>query len=327
MPKDFKPTPVPDFNKLTDEQLATLMLSMKSQKLRQESQRRLLRMKVSGPVLATLSAAAADQKLELASRVAAIFFLQLHLGTASHPYLMQCGKNDPTILPWILRALTNDERQLRDLPVEYFMTAMKSADARTRREGMIGFARLNDLKNAAAIAPLLGDEDAVIAHTAARILAQLKASSVCLAVLESNAASPAMRTGAARALAMMHEKDVVDGLIALLKRETAPERRADLLVALCRLYHEEAPWKGESWGTRPDTRGPYYHPVAWAETPKIAAALEAALKSAGAAELVFLGETMAKNRVKIGDPARPTHRTGEGRSESAAGASRSVGES
>ncbi|CAN5352418.1 hypothetical protein BH11PLA2_BH11PLA2_31570 [soil metagenome] len=302
VPTDWKPAVVPDFAKLTSEQLAALMIETKSQKIRQECQRRLLRSKVGGKALATMIAAVADHKLELSTRVAAIFFLQQQDGALSHNDLKQCGVKDPSILPWILRALTNDERHLKSLSADDFFNALKSPDARTRREALIGFTRLGDSKYAMVLTPLLGDEDPVIAHTAVRALAQLQAVDLCLAMLGSPNVSTPVRTGAARAIAMIHGTKAVDGLIELLKNETGPERRYDLLAALCRLYHKEGVWKGDSWGTRPDTRGPYYQPVTWEESAKIAKLLEEDLAKCNATELVFLGETMTINRIKLGDP-------------------------
>ena len=53
-----------------------------------------------------------------------------------------------------------------------------------------------------------------------------------------------------------------------------------MLQALARLYYREGVWRGtlaEWWGTRPDTTGPYYDPVAWEESPRILSVLRAAV--------------------------------------------------
>ena len=80
----------------------------------------------------------------------------------------------------------------------------------------------------------------------------------------------------------MRQWSVVSGLIARLEKERDFERRRGLLTALCRLYHLEGKWKGNSWGTRPDTRGPYYQPEPWAETERIGKVLMSALNAAPA---------------------------------------------
>ena len=105
-----------------------------------------------------------------------------------------------------------------------------------------------------------------------------------------------------RSLAMMHDAAVVDGLISRLSGSSSGESSArlhnDILATLCRLHFKEGQWKGASWGTRPDTRGPYYQPEPWSETPKIAATLEQSLDLATPAETAKLIETMNRNRIQ-----------------------------
>jgi len=112
---------------------------------------------------------------------------------------------------------------------------------------------------------------------AVQSLIRLKASDACLAVVDDSSATAASRRGALRVLQSLPEPNVVDALITRLANEPLAERRAGLLTALCRLYFVDGEWKGDSWGTRPDTRGPFYQPDPWSETPKVAAALKAAL--------------------------------------------------
>ncbi len=101
-----------------------------------------------------------------------------------------------------------------------------------------------------------------------------------------------------RGLAMIHDKEVVDGIIARLTQTTDPASRRRLLSALCRLHFQEAPWKGQSWGTRPDTRGPYYQPEAWSETERIAKLLHTELDSSEPETAVFLVNAMNRNRIQ-----------------------------
>jgi putative heme-binding domain-containing protein len=101
----------------------------------------------------------------------------------------------------------------------------------------------------------------------------------------------------------MHEPRVVDGLLTRLEKESDGSRRQGLLTALCRLHSTEGTWKGESWGTRPDTRGPYYKIEAWSETPRISAALSNVLANAGADEAVFLASAFTRHRITPGDTA------------------------
>ncbi|MFC5457461.1 DUF7133 domain-containing protein [Prosthecobacter fluviatilis] len=103
------------------------------------------------------------------------------------------------------------------------------------------------------------------------------------------------------ALRKVHTPEVVTGLIERLAKATDPALRQGILSALCRLHFHEGEWKGDSWGTRPDTRGPYYQPEAWSETPKIAAALKDALAKASPEEAAFLVKEMNRNRIQSND--------------------------
>ena len=140
--------------------------------------------------------------------------------------------------------------------------------------------------------------DPVISHTAIRATAARKLKQQALSSLDSTTSNPA---AILRALAMMHQPEVVTGLITRLGKATEPALRNGILAALCRLHFQEGEWKGDSWGTRPDTRGPYYQPEAWSETPKIAAALKEALAKASAEEAAFLVKEMNRNRIQFNE--------------------------
>src|SRR6185436_19661836 len=61
----------------------------------------------------------------------------------------------------------------------------------------------------------------------------------------------------------------------------------------------EDDWNGKWWGTRPDTTGPYFKPVKWAESEKIENVLRAELAKANAATLPSLATTLLNNRVDV----------------------------
>lgn len=140
--------------------------------------------------------------------------------------------------------------------------------------------------------------DPVVAHTAIRFAAALHLGRESLAALD---AGKGLRQNVLRILASLHMTEVVEGLISRLSKATDPALRQGILSALCRLHFHEGEWKGDSWGTRPDTRGPYYQPEPWAETPKIAAALKAALAKATPEEAAFLVKEMNRNRIQSND--------------------------
>lgn len=102
-------------------------------------------------------------------------------------------------------------------------------------------------------------------------------------------------------LRRVHQPEVVTGLIERLGKATDPALRQGILAALCRLHFKEGEWKGDSWGTRPDTRGPYYQPEAWSETPTIAVALKDALAKASSEEAAFLVKELNRNRIQFNE--------------------------
>jgi putative heme-binding domain-containing protein len=151
------------------------------------------------------------------------------------------------------------------------------------------------------IAAVLGDSDPVVAHTAFRCLDLLNAHAACFAVLDNYDAPAAQRTGAVRALQLMHTTEAVDGLLQRLAKESGTEARKGMLSALCRLHFTDGEWKGDSWGTRPDTRGPYYQPEVWSESPRIAAALKETLAKATPDEAAFLVSELNRNRIQFNE--------------------------
>ncbi len=140
--------------------------------------------------------------------------------------------------------------------------------------------------------------DPVISHTAIRAAAARQLFKQAFAALEGSSSD---RAGILRSLAMMHEADVVSGLIERFSKATDPALRQGILGALSRLHYKEGEWKGDSWGTRPDTRGPYYQPEAWSETPKIAVVLKDALAKASPEEAAFLVKELNRNRIQFNE--------------------------
>ncbi len=164
----------------------------------------------------------------------------------------------------------------------------------------MALARLGKVEHAAAMTPLVADADPVVAHTAVQTLALLGSAGPLFAVVDRSDASPAARPGALAVLQLLHSPEVVDGLLSRLERESNSERRSGLITALCRLYNVEGKWTGASWGTRPDTTGPYYQAEPWSESPKIAAALKANIDRAPQSpETALLLKQMDRHRVRL----------------------------
>ena len=297
-PKDYRPPALPDFARATGAALVGLFNSPSS-RTRLEAQRTLLR-RGTKTETAALESLATDQSRGLDSRILALFTLKQSLGEASHAFLARLAA-DPSIAAWAIRALTDREDQLANVPTAPLLAGLRSADARTRKEAVVAIARHGRGQHAAALAPLLGDADPVIAHTTVQALVRLKDTAASLAVLDDASAPEPRRTGALRVLQAQHDERVVDALLARLARETDAARREGLTLALCRLYHLEGKWTGDSWGTRPDARGPYYQPERWSASEKIGTALKALLDRAEGEAAVTLNKIFTLYRVSPGD--------------------------
>lgn len=145
----------------------------------------------------------------------------------------------------------------------------------------------------------LANSDPVISHVAIHAAAAQNLHAECLKAIDDP--QRLNRHAVFRTLALMHQPEVVTGLIERLGTTTDTTLRQELLFALCRLHFTEGEWKGDSWGTRPDTRGPYYQPEAWSETPKIAVALKDALEKASSEEAALLVKELNRNRIQFNE--------------------------
>ena len=108
------------------------------------------------------------------------------------------------------------------------------------------------------------------------------------------------RQAALWALKTMHEPTVVDSLLSKLDGEKDASRRTELIALLARLYQKEAPYDGSWWwGTRPDTRGPFYVLEKWEKSDAIADVLKKEHANGDAATKSRLGFWNAKLRLDI----------------------------
>ncbi|PHX57933.1 MAG: hypothetical protein CK553_01940 [Opitutia bacterium] len=303
--KDVKPNVYVDVTKLSDADLVK-QLSSKSAVQRLETQRQIIdrnKAELAEPVLAI----AQSGSEHLYARVAAIFTYKQLLGAKANAALVSLAK-DAGVREFALRALADRTTQLEGVPVQLFVDALNDADPRVRLQAVIGLQRLGAKDAApamlAAAAKWPADESKLgegehyrLPHTVIAALQRLGNAKACLAAL----ADPAQRNIAFRAIQGIHSDEAVDGLLALsLSGDDAI--RFGAVSALARLYHVEKPWNYKDWwSTRPDDRGPYFGPDAWAATVRIHKGIEAAYaKLPGNLRMASL-EILAKNRIAITD--------------------------
>ena len=336
--KGFKAEPLPDFAKAKDEELVKVLESP-SNRRRMEAQRELVRRMERGLVksedMNAVRTLAGDVSKPLTSRVAG-----LATSTVSQPTMWKLSAGgavgmsdkhdddrkatfslrydaptDPAILPWTVRLAQAHEKDA------------KSADPRVRLAVLRNFSRdpsYYKVLQVKGLLPMINDSDPVVKHVASKALADAFAGGLMttvwggpfeypftnpekkpwgeylLSLLPINKASPEA-DAAFKMLAKTRRDDILTALIERLGKATDPALRQGILAALCRLHFKEGEWKGDSWGTRPDTRGPYYQPEAWSETPKIAAALKDALSKARPEEAAFLVKELNRNRIQFNE--------------------------
>ena len=183
---------LPNFATASAVELANLMTSP-SYRTRLEVQRVLLARGADDAAQRALEKIAADNTAPLESRVASLFTLRQAAGEKAFPFIAQLAA-DSSIAAWAIRALADDERLAAHVPTGPILSGLQSADARTRRESVFAIAHLDQPKLATSITTLLDDADEVVAHTAVRALARLRAADACFAVLDDSSASSAKRT-------------------------------------------------------------------------------------------------------------------------------------
>lgn len=138
------------------------------------------------------------------------------------------------------------------------------------------------------------NSDVILPHLSARALIRIGDVESALDAVGTSGEDLALW-----ALSHLHSDAAVDGLLGKLE-DAEGEQRKKLLTTLSRLYQEEAPYDGSWWWTtRPDTRGPYYKPVVWDSSPKIAEALNRELEGGDEAKVEFLASLNDRMRMGI----------------------------
>lgn len=323
-PKSYSPPTLPDSNRDSDE-VWLVLLKDPSHRRRLEAQRVLVRRAWLDPergrsMQQSLVEIARDRNATIKSRIAALFgFVQIAKQRSIPTLLDLCS--DSELLPWTIRAFADLDAVANPEFIDVLRRALSATNPRTILEALVASARVGDVvwgnsdaitsrvepskiealqKAADAVASHLGSRDPVIRHTASLALSKLRGTEQALAVLKSENASESAKQHAIYALHDRHSIPVIQRLIRELESPNCPaELREQLHQVLCRLHQHEGNWTGVSWGTRPDTRGPYYQPEAWDGTELIQATLAKELKGAKASAAAKLLQLMSLNRIDI----------------------------
>lgn len=320
-PKDFKPQPLPDFKKLADDELVKL-LSSDSYRRRIEAQREIIARGYPEAAVKGLVETALDSSKPTAVRAIAILAFT---GAADKaPELFDKITKlpaDPAFDAIAARALAENadwyaKRNNGAFTVPVGWKNQPSTLIQLNR--MISSSPAwNRAARKTVFNLTLGNSDTLVRHTAVQALAKMQDHELAFTYLEDASADTTKpgeqasgpqhdpesrgRPDALLALARMHKPEVIDGLITWIAKTTDPEQRTGILSALCRLYFHDGEWKGDSWGTRPDTRGPYYQPETWAQSERIMGVLKQLVGDANPEEAAFLVKEMNRNRIQSND--------------------------
>ena len=294
--KGATPAPFPDLRAATDAELLKHLASP-SGVCRQAAQREMLKRGDTPAFAGGLVKLATATEQPLAGRVAALFTLKLLRGVAADMTLFDlCAKDD--VREFALRALA-DRKGDPMVPADPFLAGLKDANPRVRLIAAWGVGRLGQANAAKALVPLTADADPLVAHVATNSLVDLDAADACLTATSDG--DEKLAGGAANVLQRLHEDSVVDGLVGRLDQVKSPAVRGHIYRALARLYAREKAWDGEWWQTRPDTTGPYFHPVAWSATRRIADVIRRALASEPPPVVRALLIACGANRVELAE--------------------------
>jgi hypothetical protein len=277
-PKGYTPEPLPDFEKMSDEALVEALNS--SSHIRTlAAQRTLLRRADSIELTESLGKLSCDTDKALSARIAAIFTMSLRSPESGALMALVAGRTLPEIQPFLIRAYgevrhpISVDRCLGSFYEKFRKRALHEKSLRQSLRFLSSMRNRDPLKRLFSSQNIFPPQTPSSATLPYRALAKMSAHEAAFSKVNSD--DTETRKAAAWALMRMHKKEVVDGLLVRLKSENIPEKRRPLLSTLARLYHKEAEWKGDSWGTRPDTRGPYYELATWEESGRILENLKA----------------------------------------------------
>ena len=261
---------------------------------RLQAQREILRRGSNAATVRALEEAVADRARPTHARVTAMFTLLQLTGDRSHSTIQSVAR-EPGMRAMALRALADRRGRASDALRSVFERALDDPDPAVQLQAVHGLVRLGSSRSAADIARLTESADPAVAHVAVNALVTFNAREAALDQLRSGAAAAGQ--GTLRALQQMHAGETVAALIARVERQTEPAMSRAIVGALARLYHREAPWTGDWWGTQPSFTGPYFAPVPWSESARIAPVLRQRLLAAKGDEFSAIADILVRNRV------------------------------
>ncbi|SDE08852.1 putative heme-binding domain-containing protein [Pricia antarctica] len=309
-PEDFTYESFVDVKEVSINDLIDL-LKAKNAKSRLSAQYELLQRQESESVVQVLELAKEkNQALEV--RAAAIFTYAQLAGAKGIAELVTLSK-DASVQRFTLRALADRKEFVKKVPVQPFLTGLKSTSEEVKAAAIIGLGRLGNPSVAQELlqikvpssfaAPKINSEgphatpnaEIIFPHLAVKALVELNAVDDCIAALGTDNEDLALW-----AMRYMHNPKVVKALIEAYNDSTDEVFKKKAIHTLARIYHKEAPYDTSWWwSTRPDTHGPYYKTMEWEQSPVIRSFLVAQFKARDKSNTPFFAELNSKYRLAI----------------------------
>ncbi|MGV3587032.1 MAG: DUF7133 domain-containing protein [Adhaeribacter sp.] len=312
VPKNWQYKAFPNLKKASDKELISLLKSQSAVARLHAQQEFISRSPKKAAKDAWQIAADKNQPLEV--RVAGIFTYAQAAGESGVKNLTKLT-SEADVREFALRALADRKTNLKGVPTEPFIQGLKDQSPRVQVAAIVGLGRLGRPEVAPALlqtkvsanhkAPVRGTEGphatpnaAIIpAHVAVRALVDLNAVDASVKAINTENSKLALW-----ALRYMHDPKAVDGLIAAYQQAKDENLKKEILTTLSRLYQKEAPYDGSWWwGTRPDTRGPYYKPITWEASPKIQKLLKDEWQKADETGKQFFADLNGRHRMGIAE--------------------------
>ncbi len=309
VPKGFKHERFADLRQLSNKKLVDLLKS-KSAKARQAAQYELLGRADNSGVASRVWKLVENRSLDMESRVAALYTYAQLAGKDGIEQLAS-ATTDADLQEYALRALADRNAWASDVPLEPFLTGLRSASPRVKAAAIIGVGRLGRTEATSHLletkvpasfrSPDLGTEgphatpnsEIVLPHLAVKALVALNAVDECIEALNTE-----NRDLALWAMRYMHDNRVVQALATAYETTDDPAFGDQIINTLARIYHQEAPYDASWWwSTRPDTHGPYYKGIEWEGTPTIRAFLLEQWKKSGSSNKDFF--TILNTRYRL----------------------------
>jgi putative membrane-bound dehydrogenase-like protein len=321
-PKGYKPEPWPTLDPNRPSGWLEL-LNSNSHRRRIEGQRGLLRYAQGHPdqvlkLSSTLASIADSDQIAIKTRIAAIFTIELIRDQwirgkqdpksveALVDHLIHLASR-PSVGAWAIRALSDAHVWDNPQVSKAIRKGLQADDARTNTEALLALIAGPKTDGVNDIIRHLSSQDALLRHLASKALSKQDSNQACFHIFNTQSPESLAYEHVVHALSMKQDPKFVEELTETLK-QTAELDAGDkpmynqhfaFLRILARQAFREGTWNGASWGTRPDTRGPYYQPEAWEMTKSIEEAVDQYLSKRDAKDVTEILRMLSMNRWDI----------------------------